>query len=142
MMPMTPWGWGAPHQPVIKRLEFPTSDQVDSSSNQQNVEPINEEKPMHKSKIERTTTDDDIRIGTGQVKLDREFNGPIVIDDLADTIMEDVTPDRGEENADRVVDSKYLQPRWCPLSYSHPKTEASMTLACGDAREGAREVVG
>jgi hypothetical protein len=36
---------------------------------------------MLKSKIERTTTDDVIRIGTSQVKLGGEFNGPIVIDD-------------------------------------------------------------
>jgi hypothetical protein len=62
--PMTPWGWGAPHQSVFLRLEFPMNDQVDSSSAQQSVEPINEEKPMLKSEIERTTTDDVIRIGT------------------------------------------------------------------------------
>jgi hypothetical protein len=40
------------------------NDRVDSSSAQQSVEPINEEKPMLKSEIERTTTDDVIRIGT------------------------------------------------------------------------------
>jgi hypothetical protein len=48
------------------------------------------------------------------VKLDGEFNGPIVIDDQVDTVMEDVAQDRKEEKADKVVDSKYLQPRWCP----------------------------
>jgi hypothetical protein len=60
MRPMTPWGWGggAPHQPVFERSEFPTSDRVDSSSGQQSVEPINEEKPMLKSEIEKATTDD------------------------------------------------------------------------------------
>jgi hypothetical protein len=44
-------GLGAPHQPVFKRLEFPMSDQVDSSSGQQSVEPINEEKPMLKARL-------------------------------------------------------------------------------------------
>jgi hypothetical protein len=53
---------GAPRQPVFKRLEFPTNDRVDLSSGQQGIEPINEEKPMLKSKIERTTTDNGIRI--------------------------------------------------------------------------------
>jgi hypothetical protein len=30
--------------------------------------------------------------------------------------MEEVTLDRKEEKANKVVDSKYLQPRWCPPS--------------------------
>jgi hypothetical protein len=42
------------------------------------------------------------------VKLNGEFNRPIVIDDPVDTVMEDVTSDHGEEKADKVVDSKYL----------------------------------
>jgi hypothetical protein len=69
MMPMTPWGWGAPHQQVFERLEFPTSDWVDSSFGQQKIKPINEEKPMLKNEIETTTSNDVIRIGTSQVKL-------------------------------------------------------------------------
>jgi hypothetical protein len=88
-------------------LEFPTSDRVDSSSDQQKIDLINEENPMLKSKIERTTTNDVIRISTSQVKLSREFNRPIVADDQVDTVMEDVAPDREEEKANKVVDSKY-----------------------------------
>jgi hypothetical protein len=121
MMSMTPWGWGAPHQPVFERMEFPTSDRVDSSSGQQSVEPTNEGKAMLKSEIERTTTDNVIKIGTSQVKLGEEFNGPIIFDDQADTNMEDVTPDRGEGKTDKVVDSKYLQQRWCPPSLTRTK---------------------
>jgi hypothetical protein len=56
MMPMTPWGWGAPHQPVFERLEFLTNDRVDSSFGQQKIKPINEEKLILKSEIEMTTT--------------------------------------------------------------------------------------
>jgi hypothetical protein len=44
------------------------------------------------------------------VKLNEEFNGLIVIDDQVDTVMENVAPDWEEEKADKVVDSKYLQP--------------------------------
>jgi hypothetical protein len=36
--------------------------------------------------------------------------------------MEDVTADRGEEKADMVVDSMYLQPRWCPPVLLAPKS--------------------
>jgi hypothetical protein len=71
---------------------------------------------MLKSEVERTTTDDVVRISTSQVKLGGEINGPIVIDDQVDTVMEEVTLDRKEEKANKVVDSKYLQPRWCPPS--------------------------
>jgi hypothetical protein len=89
-------------------LEFLTNNRVDSSSGQQKIEPINEEKPMLKSKIERAITDDAIWIDTSQVKLGGEFNGLIIIDDQVDTVMEDVTPDRKEEKANKIVDSKYL----------------------------------
>jgi hypothetical protein len=92
-------------------LRFSTNDRVDSTSGEQKIEPINEEKPMLKSEIERTTTDDVTQIGTSQVKLSKEFGGPIIIDDQVDTVMEDVTPYCGEEKTDKVVDSKYLQPR-------------------------------
>jgi hypothetical protein len=105
-------GLGAPCQSVFVRLEIPMNDRVDSSSSQQSIEPINEEKLMLKSEIERTTTDVVIQIGTSQVKLSGEFNEPIVIDDQVDTVMEDVAPDHEEEKSDKVVDSKYLQPRW------------------------------
>jgi hypothetical protein len=69
---------------------------------------------MLKSEIERTTTDDVIRVGTSQVKLDEEFNKLIIIDDQVDAVMEDVALDHREEKTDKVVDFKYLQPRWCP----------------------------
>jgi hypothetical protein len=87
---------------------------VDSPSGQQSIEPINEEKAMLKGEIEGTTTDDVIRIGTSQVKLGGEFNGSIMIDYQVATVMEDVAPDHEEEKANKVVDFKYLQPRWCP----------------------------
>jgi hypothetical protein len=38
----------------------------------------------------------------------------IVIDDQVDAVREDVAPDRREEKTNKVVDSKYLQSRWCP----------------------------
>jgi hypothetical protein len=63
---------------------------------------------MLKGEIETTTTDDVIQIGTSQVKLGREFNISIVIDEEVDIVMEDVASDREEEKTDKVVDSKYL----------------------------------
>jgi hypothetical protein len=74
---------------------------------------------MLKSKIERTPADDIIQIGTSQVKLNKEFDGPVIIDDLVDTVMEDTAPDSREEKTNKVVDSKYLQPRWCPPDLTH-----------------------
>jgi hypothetical protein len=95
-------------------LEFPTNDRVDSSSGQQKIKPINEEKTMLKSEIKRTTTGDVNQIGTSQVKLGMEFDGPVIIDDYVDTIMEDTVPDHGEEKTNKAIDSMYLQQRWCP----------------------------
>jgi hypothetical protein len=57
------------------------------------------------------------------VKLGKEFNEPIVIDDQVDTVMDDVAADRREEKADKVVDSKYLQPRWCPPGLTHTQKQ-------------------
>jgi hypothetical protein len=84
------------------------------SSGQQKIEQINEEKPMFKSEIERTTIDEVIQIGTSQVKLGKDFGRSIVIDDQVHTVMKDAAPDCGEEKTDKVVDFKYLQPRWSP----------------------------
>jgi hypothetical protein len=132
-------GLGAPHQQVFERLGFLTNDQVDSSSSQQNVEPINEEKVVLKSKIERTTTNDVIQIGTSQVKLSKEFNGSIIINDRADTIVEDVSPDRGEEKTDKVVDSKYLQPRWCPPGLTRTQKQKLQRLWLAEMWEREQE---
>jgi ribosomal protein S2 len=120
-------------------LEFSTNDRVDSSSGQQKFEKINEGKPMLKSKIEKTTTDDAIQIGTRQVKLDREFNGPIIIDDQVDTVMEHVVPDRKEEKANKLVDSKYLQPRWCPPGLTRTQKWKLQQLRLLEMREKERE---
>jgi hypothetical protein len=53
------------------------------------------------------------------VKLNNELNRSFVIDDQVDTVMEDVRLDHEEEKADKVVDSMYLQPRWCPPGLTH-----------------------
>jgi hypothetical protein len=45
------------------------------------LEPINEEKPVLKSEIERTTSGDAIQFSTSQVRLNEEFDGLIIIDD-------------------------------------------------------------
>jgi ribosomal protein S2 len=116
-------------------LIFPTNDQVDASSSEQKIEPINEEKPMLKSEIERTTTDDVIQIGTSQVKLGKEFGGPIIIDELVDTVMEEAAPEHGEEKTDKVVDSKYLQPRWCPPSLTRTQKCKLQCLQFVEMRE-------
>jgi hypothetical protein len=57
------------------------------------------------------------------VKLNEEFNKPTIIDDQVDTVMEDVAPDREGEKANKVVDSKYLQPRWCPPSLTRTQKQ-------------------
>jgi hypothetical protein len=138
-MPMTPWGWGAPHPPVFQRLEFLASYRVDSSSGEQRIEPANEGKAVLKSEIERTTTDNVLQIGKRQVKIGEEFNGPVITDDQADTRMEDVTPDRGEVKIDKVVDSKYLQPRWCPPGLTRTQKRKLQRLRLAEMREKERE---
>jgi hypothetical protein len=120
-------------------LGFSTNDRVDLSSNQQKIEPDNEEKPILKSKIERTTTDDVIQISTSQLKLSKEFDGPIIIDDQVDIAMEDAAPDRGEEKTDKVVGSKYLQPRWCPPGLTQTQKHKLQRLRLAEMRENERE---
>jgi hypothetical protein len=98
---------------------------------------------MFKIKIERTTTNDVIQIGTSQVKLGGEFNGPIVIDDQVDTVMEDAAPDHEEEKANKVVESKYLQPRWCPPGLTCTQTRMLQRLRLAKMqKKGAREAAG
>jgi hypothetical protein len=103
------------------------------------IEPVNEEKSMLKSEIERTTTDDVTQISTSQVKLGKEFYVPIIINDMVDTIMKDVAPDRKEEKIDKVVDSKYLQPRWCPPGLTRTQTYKLQCLQLAKMREKEQE---
>jgi hypothetical protein len=138
-MLITPWGWGAPRPPVLERLEFLASDQVDSSSDQQRIDPTNEGKAVLKSKIERTTTDGVIQIDTSQVKLREEFNGLVVIDGQADTRMEDIAPDHREEKMDKVVDFKYLQPWWFPPRLTRTQKWKLQRLRLAEMREKERE---
>jgi hypothetical protein len=94
---------------------------------------------MLKSDIERTNTDDVNQIGTSQVKLGGEFNRPIINDDQVDTVMEDVAPDREEQKANKVMDSKYLQPRWCPPGLTRTRRRKLQQLWLAQMREKERE---
>jgi hypothetical protein len=73
------------------------------------------------------------------VKLDGEFNGLIINDDQVDTTMEDVAPDHEEDKTDKVVDSKYLQPRWCPPGHTHTQKRKLQQLWLAEKREKERE---
>jgi hypothetical protein len=76
------------------------------------------------------------------VKLDGEFNRSIVIDDLVDTVMEDVVPNHRERRQSMLWIPSICSQDGVPRSYSHPKAEASMTMTCGDAREQATKAAG
>jgi hypothetical protein len=45
------------------------------------------------------------------VKLSKEFDGPVIIDDQVDTVTEGAIPNHGVEKTNKVVDYKYLQLR-------------------------------
>jgi hypothetical protein len=92
-----------------------------------------------KSEIERTTTDDVIQIGTSEVKLGKDIDGRIVIDDQVDMVMEDVVPDCKEEKTDKVVHSMYFQPRWCPPSLTCTRKHKLHRLRLGEMREKDQE---
>jgi nitrogen regulatory protein PII len=129
------FGLGAPHPTVFERLGFPMNDGVDASFGQQKIKPINEEKHELKSEVERTTTDDVIQIGTNQVKIGKLFDGPIVVVDQVEKVMEDAAPDCKEEKTDKVIDSKYLQPRWCPLSLTRTQKRKLQRLRLTEMQE-------
>jgi hypothetical protein len=73
------------------------------------------------------------------VKLSKEFGGPIIIDDQVDIAMEDATPDHGEEKTNKVVGSKYLQPRWCPPDLTQTQKRKLQRLRLVEMREIERE---
>jgi hypothetical protein len=94
---------------------------------------------MLKSEIERATTGDVIQIGASQVKLSKEFDGPVLIDDQVDMAMEDAIPDHGEKKTNKVVDSKYLQPRWCPPGLTRTQKRKLQQLWLAEMREKVQE---
>jgi hypothetical protein len=59
--------------------------------------------------------------------LGKEFDGSVIIDDQVDMVMEDVVLDHGDEKTNKVVDSKYLQLRWCPPSLTRTQKRSLNT---------------
>jgi hypothetical protein len=49
--------------------------------------------------------------------------------------MEDAAPDYREEKTDKVIDSKYLQPRWCPPGLTHTQKCKLQCLQLAEMRE-------
>jgi hypothetical protein len=97
---------------------------------------------MLKSNIERTTTDDVIQIGTSQVKLGKEFDGPVAL--MIRLIRSWRTPYRtmGKRRLTRLlIPSICIQDGILPVLLTL-KSGASTPMACGDAGEGAREAAG
>jgi hypothetical protein len=58
--------------------------------------------------IERTTKKDIIKIGTADVVIQKESEGPMIFGESANTNKTEDTA------AFKIADPKYFMPRWCP----------------------------
>jgi hypothetical protein len=76
--------------------------------------------------IERTTKKDIIKIGTTDVVIQKESEGPMIFGELANTKKtEDTT-------AIKIADPKYSMPRWCPAGLTWSQKQK---LQCHRAKE-------
>ena len=142
-------GWGAPRISAFQRLESSPHDQADATSDQTKIETATSPKLQSPTKRvwqakksdevkevsekeERTTAKDVIQIGTNQVVLGGDFNGPITIGDQVDMIISTDDPKLEEDGKTEKDNSKYFMPRWCPTG--SPALKSASSNVCGRRR--------
>jgi hypothetical protein len=125
-MPPYPFGmphyptWGAPQASVFNRLAPPVQDRLSATQSdhqaqaQQDFRTTRPQRPTNPAgrhiptTSNRTTKGDIIKIGTTDVVIQENNEGPMIFGESADTSKkEDMT-------VNKTIDPKYSMPRWCP----------------------------
>jgi hypothetical protein len=112
--------WGAPQTSVFNRLAPPVQDRLSATQSghqaqaQQDCWTTRPQRPTHPAgghiptATERTTKKDIIKIGTTDVVIQEDNEGPMIFGESANTNKTEDTI------AIKIADPRYSMPRWCP----------------------------
>jgi hypothetical protein len=84
---------------------------------------------------ERTTKKDIIKIGTADVVIQKESEGPMIFGESANTNKTEDTA------AFKIVDPKYSMPRWCPMGLTRSQKRKLQRLRAKESQEKEAEKI-
>jgi hypothetical protein len=152
-MPPYPFGmqqypaWGAPQTSVFDMLAPPVQDrlsiaqsghQAQTQQDCRTTRPLRPTNPagghMHAA-AERTTKKDIIKIGTADVVIQKESEGPMIFGESANTTKKEDTA------TIKTADPKYSMPRWCPAGLTRSQKRKLQRLRAKESQEKEAEKI-
>jgi hypothetical protein len=139
--------WGAPQTFVFDRLAPPVQDRLGAAQSghqtqaQQDCQTTRPQRPTNPAgghmpaATERTTKKDIIKIGTTDVVIQKESEGPMIFGESANTNKtEDTT-------TFKIADPKYSMPRWCPAGLTRSQKRKLQRLRAKESQEKEAEKI-
>jgi hypothetical protein len=139
-MPQYP-AWGAPQTSVFDRLAPLVQDRLGAAQSGHQTQaqqdcrttrpqrPTNQEEGHMPAATERTTKKDIIKIGTTDVVIQKESEGPMIFGESANTNKTEDTA------AFKIADPKYSMPRWCPAGLTRSQKRKLQRLRAKESQE-------
>jgi hypothetical protein len=152
-MPPYPFGmpqypaWGAPQTSVFDRLAPPVQDRLSTAQSGHQAQtqqdcwttwpprPTNPAGGHMPAATERTTKKDIIKIGTTDVVLQKESEGPMIFGESSNTTKKEDT------TTIKTADPKYSMPRWCPTGLTRSQKRKLQRLRAKESQEKEAEKI-
>jgi hypothetical protein len=152
-MPPYPFGmpqypaWGAPQTSVSNRLAPPIQDRLSvaqfghQTQAQQDCRSAWPQRPTNPAgghipaATERTTKKDIIKIGTVDVIIQEDNEGPMIFGESANTTKKEDTA------TIKTADPKYSMPRWCPVGLTRSQKRKLQRLRAKENQEKEAEKI-
>jgi hypothetical protein len=145
-MPQYP-AWGAPQTSVFNRLAPPVQDRLSTTQSshqaqtQQDCRTTRPQKPTNptvghiSTATKRTKEKDIIKIGTTDVVVQKDNEGPMIFGESANT-------SKREDMTDvKIANPKYSMPRWCPLGLTRSQKRKLQRLRAKENQEKEAEKI-
>jgi hypothetical protein len=137
--------WGAPQTYVFNRLAPPVQDQLSATQSghqaqaQQGCRTTQSQRPTNlveghiPTTTERTTKKDIIKIGTTDVVIQEDNEGPMIFGESANTNKIE------DKAAIKIADPKFSMPRWCPSRLTRSQKQKLQRLRAKENQEKEAE---
>jgi hypothetical protein len=152
-MPPYPFGmqqypaWGAPQTSVFDRLAPPVQDRLNTAQSghqaqtQQDCRTTRPPRPTNSAgghmpaAAGRMTKKDIIKIGTADVVIQKESEGPMIFGESTNTTKKEDT------TTIKTADPKYSMPRWCPAGLTRSQKRKLQRLRAKESQEKEAEKI-
>jgi hypothetical protein len=138
---------GAPQTSVFNRLAPPVQDRLSATQSghqthaQQDCRSTRPQRPTNPAgghipaATKRTTKKDIIKIGTADVIIQEDNEGPMIFGELANTTKQE------DMSTIKTADPKYSMPRWCPAGLTRSQKRKLQRLRAKENQEKEAEKI-